>query len=62
MKQSKYWLIIKRLVLKAGAFDYSKHETKFLKNMLENTNPYDPEELTEGQKSWLLKLNKKYRD
>ena len=52
---------MKRLILNSGAHDYSRHETQFLKNLLDNSNPYDEDELSEAQKDWLLKLNKKYK-
>ena len=58
---SKYWKIIERLFLNQLVFEFDYHEEKFVKSMFNNLDPYASEpELTDAQKDWILKLDKKY--
>lgn len=56
---TKYWKIIDRLA--SSLFGYEKHELKFIMNTWENSDPNDDEGLSQKQKDWLDKLDKKYK-
>ena len=58
---SKYWQIVERLLAEYAIHPMEKHEALFLANIYKHVSPHDEDELTDAQKSWLLKMDKKYK-
>lgn len=58
---SKIWKAVELLRIYAALGLYEPHELKFIENLFDNLNPYNPEdELTEKQTNLIKELYKKY--